>query len=207
MNNLPEQEIKKLYRRYIWVWIFAHIRFWTGSYKEIEAFIPRVGNIVDFGCGYGIFANYLGICSPKRKIIGVDTDDKKIKKAYHGLKNVSLKIGDATTMNLKKIRAVILHDVIHHLSSHRKQEIIIENCFNMLEANGELLIVEIDNYSVWKLISTRLTDFFMYKGGKVLYRYQSDLLQLLSRFFPRKNIEIIRLHNNPFPQQLYICRK
>lgn len=205
--SVAEQKTKSLYIKNIWVWVFAHIRFWTGSFRQIEQFVPKEGTIVDLGCGYGIFANYLGICSSKRKIVGVDKDDQKIKKAYHGLGNVSLKIGDATKMNFKNLDGLILHDVLHHLDSYREQESLLRKCISMLDEHGVLFVVEIDNYSFWKLALARVTDFILYKGDDVFYRFQRDMLQLLFRFFSSENIKVIRLKNNPFPQLLYICRK
>jgi len=51
--------------------IFAKIRFWDAPYIEMEKMIAKRGNIVDLGCGDGIFANFLTLKSknPTNEII------------------------------------------------------------------------------------------------------------------------------------------
>lgn len=197
----------ELYARNKWTHLFAAVRFWTGSYSEIERMVPKKGTILDLGCGYGIFANYLALASPSRKMIGIDTDRKKIKNACKGVLNTSFKVGDATKMKIKNLTAIILHDVLHHLNSYTQQEQLIKDCKNMLKRNGILIIVEVNNTPLWKLILGRATDFLMYKGQQVYYRYKKNMLKLLQNYFSRKFIYSENLQNSPYPHVVYICQK
>lgn len=205
INMKLEELCKNLYSGSLWVHFFTSIRFWTSSFVELETIVPKSGVILDLGCGYGIFSNYLALSSSKRNILGVDTDKHKIQNAYKGVKNTSFKVGDATKMNLKKIDCILLLDVLHHLNSYQDQEELIKNCREMLSKKGMLIISEVDNKPFWKLILARLTDFFMYKGDKVSYRYKKDMLKVLTQNFP--NITVNTLQNNPFPHVVYICQK
>lgn len=200
-----ERKCRELYGGNWWVSFFTSIRFWTSSFVQIEQFIPKVGKILDLGCGYGIFGNYIALSSEKRVIIGVDTDEKKIKFANRGVANTSFLIGDATKKKINNLKAITMLDVLHHLNSYEDQENLIRNCEKMLVRNGVLVISDVDNNPFWKLILARLTDFFMYKGQSVYYRYRADMVKLLKKYFG--NIKVCELKNNPFPHVLYICKK
>lgn len=203
----PEQMTKRLYGGLGWVSIFTHIRFWTGSFVELEQYIPEKGEIVDLGCGYGIFSNYLAVCSPQRVVIGVDTDRRKIVYGNRGISHVSFREGDVTKMKYKKLDAIILHDVLHHLNSKQEQEDLVKNIVTMLNRFGVAVIVEVDSNPLWKLILGRITDFILYRGSPVYYRYKKDILGLLEKYFQYGQIRVKRLRNSPFSQNVYICKK
>lgn len=201
----PEEACKSLYKNNLWVRLFTSIRFWTSSFVELEKFVPKNGTILDLGCGYGIFGNYLALSSPKRIVLGIDTDKVKIKNAYRGIKNTSFKIGDATKMKLSNFDCILLLDVLHHLKSYSAQEKLIKECNNMLAKKGVVIISEVDNNPVWKLLLGWLTDFIMYKGQPVYYRYKKDMIGVLKNSFP--TTKVVKLHKNPFPHVVYICQK
>jgi 2-polyprenyl-3-methyl-5-hydroxy-6-metoxy-1,4-benzoquinol methylase len=200
-----EEKCKKLYNTGLWVRIFTSIRFWTSSFVQIEESVPKNGKILDLGCGYGIFGNYLALSSGKRRIIGVDTDRNKVESANKNISNASFLVGDATRKKINNLNAITILDVLHHLNSYEDQEKLIESCRRMLIRGGSLIISDVNNTPFWKLILARLTDFLMYKGAPVYYRYKKDMIKMLNKHF--KNIEICDLENNPFPHVLYICRK
>lgn len=202
-----EKNCKKLYSGQGWVSLFTKIRFWTGSFVQLESLVPKKGKILDLGCGYGILANFLALSSRQRTIIAIDTDTKKIKYADRGLKNVSFNTGDATKMRLNNLDCIILHDVLHHLDSFKQQKKLIIDCKQMLNKKGILLIVEVDKEPFWKLVLGRITDFVLYKGTPVYYLYKNDMIHMLEKYFILKNIKIQKFYNNPFPQVGYICKK
>lgn len=196
-----------MYSGSAWISFFTRVRFITGSFVQLEKLVPKKGKVLDLGCGYGILSNYLALSSPKREIIGIDTDLKKIKHANRGLGNASFSIGDATKMKLENLDCIILHDVLHHLESFEKQKKLIRDCEKMLNKNGILLIVEVDKKPFWKLMLGRLTDFALYKGQPVYYLYKESMVSLLEKHFARNNIKIQKFYRNPFPQVGYICKK
>lgn len=202
-----EKQCKKLYKGNLWVNFFTEIRFWTGSFGQLEQYIPKKGKILDLGCGYGILANFLALSSSGREVMGVDTDAKKIANAEKGVSNTSFKVADATKMRIRDFDVIILHDVLHHLNSFKDQEKLIFDCKQMLKKNGILLIVDVDNKPFWKLVLGRITDFMMYSGSPVYYRYKNEMVKLLKQYFEAYNIKIDYLRNNPFPQVVYICKK
>src|SRR4030067_281563 len=153
--------------KYFYVSLFTNIRVWLNQFETIEKFIPSEGKIVDIGCGYGIFSNYLALCSDKRSIIGVDKNKRKIKYAQRGLKNTEFKSGDVTKMDLGLCAWFSLIDVLHHLESYQQQEELLKFCYDSLERKGIILIKEIDTRPRVKYIFTKFVDSVVYPFDKI----------------------------------------
>ena len=202
-----EETINKLYSGLGWVSFFTKIRFWTGSYVQLERFIPKRGTILDLGCGYGIFATYLALSSKQRRVIGMDTDKAKIRFVNRGVANVRAILGDATKTVENGLSAIVLLDVLHHLESYAQQETLIVACKKMLEKNGRLIISEVDRKPFWKLVLARATDFLLYPWEPVYYGYRVKLFPVLERHFGKSMITVHRFAHNPFPHLVYVCQK
>ena len=48
---------------------------------KVRKFIAPGARILDIGCGFGLFAAYFGQTQPKRSIVGIDPDARRIKMA------------------------------------------------------------------------------------------------------------------------------
>ena len=140
---------------------FTKIRFWDAPYIEVEKMIIKSGIITDLGCGEGIFTNFLAMSSPQRKITGIEIDQERFKKADRGLKNVSFKRGDVTTIDIPKSDDIILFHLLHHLPSYKDQEKVIKNCISSLNENGKLIIVEVDIKFSFKYLISLFVDCFL----------------------------------------------
>ena len=57
-----------LYSKDGYVYAFMRIRWWIAYFDKVTEFLPKEGRIVDLGCGYGIFANYMALASDKRDV-------------------------------------------------------------------------------------------------------------------------------------------
>lgn len=202
-----QAKIKKLYSGLGWVSFFTPIRFWTGSLVELEKSLPKKGKILDLGCGQGILANYLGLCSSQRQVVGIEIDEKKLKFANRGIANVSFVKGDITKLKLPRAKAIVIADVLHHLKSYHNQELLIKRCYDLLTKKGLLLITEVDNRPFWKLILARIIDFILYLGEPILYRYSERMMPLLKNYFSAGKIKMKKLKHNPFPHVIYLCQK
>lgn len=203
----PRDAIKKLYRGLGWVSVFTSIRFWTGSFEELERWVPKKGKILDLGCGYGIFTNYLAYTSETRDIIGVDMDAHKVSFANRGLANTTFRVGDATKVVKQSCHGIVILDVMHHLGSYQDQEVLIGKCWSMLDPGGTLLILEVSNGLWGKLLLARIIDFFLYSGQPVYYRYKQSMVNLLQSQKKLKRLHIIDLSHNPFSHVAYVCTK
>lgn len=159
-NDLVDKTIF-LYQSLRWKGLFAKIRFWDAPYIEVEKNIPKFGKIYDVGCGEGIFSNFLGIISSKRKILGVEIDKERLAFADRGLKNVIFAYGNALAFRPNNADCIILFHVLHHLSSFEDQIKVLKNCHKGLKKSGQLIIVEVDIKPTFKYFLSWVTDHFL----------------------------------------------
>jgi len=104
--------------------------------------LPRMGRIMDLGCGYGFISHMLAMTSEDRQITGVDYDCEKIEIARNGfLQNEQLRFicADVTEFQLTAQDGFLLSDVLHYLIPE-KQEQLLRNCLNNLNPGGMVLI-------------------------------------------------------------------
>jgi len=174
---------------------------------QVEKYVPKRGKILDIGCGYGIFANFLALCSNKREILGVDMDEKKVQFAERHVHNTSFQVGDANRIRVRNVGGILLLDVLHHLHSYNDQEKLIRSCRLMLKRGGKLIIVEVNDKPMWKLVAARISDALLYPGQPLHYRYERKMLPLLRQYFGENHVVIHHLAYTPFPHLLYVCQK
>lgn len=180
--NIKEakKEILRLYGGWGWPSIFTFIRlFITAPFEALEKHIPNEGFIIDLGCGYGIFANLLGLMSEKRKILGIDLDDYKMRNADKSTANVEFRVADITKTELPPADCILLVHVLHHLNSYDEQEPLLRACLDKLKQGGKLVIAEIDRKPWWKFILTQIADRILYQFRRPYYPFPEKLIPLL----------------------------
>ncbi len=171
--------VKTLYAGNGWPSLFARIRFWTAPYRALEPLIPKEGTIVDVGCGYGLFTNLLALMSPRRRMIGFDTDAGKMRYADRGVEHASFRNGDAMQLEPGEADAFLLIHVLHHLKSKEEQVTLLKNIRARLRAGGTLLVCEVDRRPFWRFILAWLTDHVLYFGDRIYYRSPKQLVTIL----------------------------
>lgn len=155
------KETIKLYSGLGWKSLFARIRFWDAPYIELEALVPREGEIIDLGCGDGMFANFLALSSAKRSVYGIELNRSRLSDAGHGVSNTKFILGDVTKASIPKAKAIVLIHVLHHLSSYNEQEELILKCRRRLKKNGKLIVAEVEPKFSIKFFVTWFTDHFL----------------------------------------------
>ena len=81
----------------------------------------KKGLIIDLGCSYGLLTNILAYFNKNRKLIGLDYNKNRIKKAFVGLKNTEYKAKDISKVSIPKVDCTFLVHVLHHVDPRRKQ--------------------------------------------------------------------------------------
>ena len=115
-------------------------------YQPFNEIIPREGEILDLGCGYGFISYMLSLTSPSRKITSVDHDEEKIRIAANGFlknKNIDFFCEDITRYSFGNKDAIILCDVLHCLPIKKQEELLL-HCFVKLNSGGMILIRDAD---------------------------------------------------------------
>src|SRR5258708_37805578 len=72
---------------------YAHVRFSILRPKLLsvmDLLLTDQGRILDVGCGFGLFAAYFGQMHPRRRIVGVDPDARRVGIARRVATSVGL---------------------------------------------------------------------------------------------------------------------
>lgn len=192
--------------------LFKLIRVWDAPYQEIEKIVPKRGEIIDLGSGDGLMANYLGIASKSRKVFGIELNKSRLVESDRGLKNVRFKVGDITKTKIRKVDAILLIHVFHHLPSYNHQVKILEACKKNLNKNGKLIVCEIIQKPLLKYLFTYLTDSLILPivfnnklfDSKIFYRKDSDWKMLFKEYGFKVKTTYPHL-GRPFSHVLYEC--
>jgi SAM-dependent methyltransferase len=181
------KEMSDIISLYPWRWngfyvtAFNRIRLWFTRFDLIEEQIPKKGKIVDIGCGYGIFANFLALRSRDRMLVGLDKNPRKVKYAFRGLKNTQFISIDINDYDFKACQAITIIDVLHHLASFREQEDLLQYCYENLEKGGVLFIKDVCFEPYSKFFLTRIVDNMLYIGDRFYFRKWEEFRDVLEK--------------------------
>lgn len=130
-NAIPQEKIK-IYARVISN--FNQIK------KHLDRYIPDSGTVLDYGCGYGIFSNYLKMKNPNLKIIGFDISTTRINEAKKSAISNEIEFTDKLqTFKFDNLKLVLLIDVLVFLK-HDEKVSLLRKIYESLEDNGIVFI-------------------------------------------------------------------
>jgi 2-polyprenyl-6-hydroxyphenyl methylase/3-demethylubiquinone-9 3-methyltransferase len=206
------REIVKTYDNWI-IRAYSQIRFVIlrqSFLEEIDQYLPRVGRILDLGCGFGLFSLYFAAQSQERNVMGIDLDRKRIQYARTsaarlGLSNVEYMVGDAAEwVTEEEFDAIYMLDLVHHLPQHYISE-FLHRIFARLRAGGVLLIKDVEDRPRWKMLFTLLLDRLMVGSEPIHYWSAPELIALLEQV----GFSVVKHRMKdflPYPHVLYVCR-
>jgi len=189
--------------------LYLKLRSFIIPFDLIEKYVPKKGNIVDIGCGYGIFANYLALKSSSRNVVGIDLVKKRISMAndiFGHLENLNFICSNITNTKLPKTDVITAIDVLHHIPTEELQNKLLKSCYSVLNDGGKLILKDLDTKPRWKYLFNFIHDYLMTKGEPVLYQNQNNVKNLLKNA-GFKLEEIIKIKNYPYAHTLYISEK
>lgn len=132
------------------------------NYQLFHEYLPKEGDILDMGCGYGFMSYMLSFSAPKRNISSLDYDEEKIEVAQHGFSrpnNLQFYHADALEFPMKTYDGIVVSDMLHYLQ-RPEQIALVEKCIRHLRPGGVLLIRDADKDLTKKHWGTRYTEFF-----------------------------------------------
>lgn len=160
---------------------YIRARWLLSPISLVEREIPAEGKIYDAGCGVGLLANLAAIYSQKRKIIGIDSSEKKIsiaKKSVGSRTNISFERGDVLNFVFQKPDVIVMCDLLHHMH-FRDQVRFLEHVYNSLSSKGMLIIQDIDKSPAHKYLFALTVDKIFNKMAKAYYRKSMQLADIL----------------------------
>jgi SAM-dependent methyltransferase len=138
------------------------------------------GRILDVGCGFGLFAAYFGQTQPRRRIVGVDPNGRRVRLARQlaadlGLREHTFVEGDVRRAPLEgPFDAAYVLDVMHHLP-YDDQPRVLEKLRALLVPGGMLLVKDITTEPRFGLMFTEALDRLMVGWREPLaYRHHRE---------------------------------
>lgn len=170
--------------------------------REIDKVLPKSGEIIDLGCGNGVIAKFIAKKS-SRKVTGIDLNKNRIPQ--FSSPNLKFIQADITKYKFDRADAVVISDVLHHLS-YANQDEVITNIYAGLRKKGVAVIKEIDASEFIRSRLSRFWDFILYPQDKILYISYRQLKTKLNKLgFKVKILRPCRFF--PGSTTLYICKK
>jgi SAM-dependent methyltransferase len=195
-------------RAYCWA------RFWILRQRfleEIGQYLPRSGEVLDVGCGFGLFSLYYAMASPQRFVRGLDLDGRRIAMAGRAaarlrLDNVVYEQGDALHFKcVGEYAAAYMLDIVHHVAPGGVMPLLtaLHRC---LAPGGRLLVKDVDTEPRYKRWFTWTLDRLMAPHTPVTYWPAARLQQALEGvgFVVHRHQMVDIL---PYPHVLYICKR
>jgi 2-polyprenyl-3-methyl-5-hydroxy-6-metoxy-1,4-benzoquinol methylase len=152
----------------------------------MDLLLTDEGRILDVGCGFGLFAGYFGQTHPRRRIVGVDPNARRIDiargvAASLGLRDHTFVVGDVRSAALTgAFDAAYVLDVMHHLPEG-DQRGVLERLRGLLVPGGMLLMKDITTEPRLGLSFTKALDRLMVGFGEPLaYRHHREWGKMLT---------------------------
>jgi 1-acyl-sn-glycerol-3-phosphate acyltransferase len=132
------------------------------NYEIYNQLMPRNGDILDLGCGYGFISYMLMFTADGRKVSAVDYDPEKIEVAENCFsKNdrIRFTVANVSDYEITPMDGFLLSDVLHYLT-YEQQENLLTKCFSNLKPGGCVLIREANAELAGRHEKSLLTEFF-----------------------------------------------
>jgi len=194
--------------------LYLRIKFRICPILRTEAYVPGTGDIVDLGCGNGLFAAIMKLGSPARSIVGIDLDARKIAEARKSLGNVphlDFRLADIATTKYPPADVYTIIDVLY-LIPVKTQNAILELCAEALTPGGTLVLKEMDQKPRWKYlwnmfqetISVKIVGFTL--GSRFHFRSREDYVKTLEGM--GFSVEVVPFHHGyAYSHILYVAKK
>ncbi|MCX6566528.1 MAG: class I SAM-dependent methyltransferase [Candidatus Aminicenantes bacterium] len=193
---------------------YLRIKFRICPILRTEAYVPDKGEIVDLGCGNGLFAAIMKLGSPARSIVGIDLDARKIaaaRKSLGNLSHVDFRLGDLAATDYPKADVYTIIDVLY-LIPVEAQNRILRMCADALQPGGTLVLKEMDKKPRWKYlwnmiqetISVKIVGFTL--GSHFHFRTREDYVETLAGL--GFTVEVVPFHRGyGYSHILFLAKK
>lgn len=174
--------------------ILERLRLLILPIRAMDKLLPAEGTIYDVGCGYGSLTRGLAEHRPRRTVVGIDLDAKKVRRAQRGRNPPNLRYEHANALEFpfKPCAGVVISDFLHHVD-FESQDQLIKLVASKLIPKGVLLIKEVARDDAILLPMSRFWDFVFYPGHDVFYRSRGEWLKIMASVgFPGESKRKVR---------------
>lgn len=176
---------------------------------EIGQYLPPSGNVLDIGCGFGLFSLYYAATGPGRLLHGLDVNARRIAIARRaatrlGLENVAYTVADARDFKGDgEFAAAYMLDIVHHVPADTVPP-LLRRLRRAIAPHGRLLVKDVDTRPAPKRWFTWALDKAMAPSAPVHYWSAENLTAVLEaagfRVYRHLMVDVL-----PYPHVLYVC--
>lgn len=163
--------------------LFVRGRLFTAPLQELARRAPEAGRIADLGCGHGLLSALLVWDHPRRHVLGVDPDPRKIDWARASVgshANARFEVGSSRTLESGAFDAIVVADVLYLLPPD-EWPAFFADCRRALVPGGKLLLKETEDDGTWRTLKCLAQEQLMVR---ILRRTRSSgSIQLMPRTF------------------------
>lgn len=178
---------------------------------EIGQYLPASGDVLDLGCGFGLFSLYYAQVLPDARFHGIDVDGRRVGIARAagrrlGLANVEYVVGDARDFRAgRQYAGAYMLDIVHHVEPAAVRPLLAE-LHAMLAPGACLLVKDVDTRPAYKRWFTHALDLLVSPGSPPHYWAAEALQEALEeagfRVIRHSMVDFL-----PYPHVLFVCRK
>ena len=100
--------------------VFLHLRWLLTPYERMAAYAPKVGKVLDVGCGHGLLAMEMALSGPHRTVLATDHDVARIElatQAGKGITNLKFEVSTGSPVADGTFDAIMMIDFLHYFMS------------------------------------------------------------------------------------------
>ena len=178
---------------------------------EIGQYLPASGEVIDVGCGFGLFSLYYATRNPALRFVGIDLNERRVEAARLAaerlaLGNVTYHVGDAVGFAPEgRLDGAYMLDIVHHIPV----DIVLplfRTLYAALNPGARLIVKDIETTPAYKCAFTFLLDKLMDWRSPVSYWNRETMMRVLREagFDVAAHAMVDYL---PYPHVLYVCSK
>jgi 2-polyprenyl-3-methyl-5-hydroxy-6-metoxy-1,4-benzoquinol methylase len=128
------------------------IRWLSCPFPPVVDVLPPAGEVLEVGCGHGLFSTYVACRLPGVRVHGVDIDEHKIAVARSSVTagaRVGFGVAESGVLPAGPWDAVVLVDVLY-LLDEPGQRALLASCAAVLAPGGVLVVKDMATRPRWK---------------------------------------------------------
>ena len=194
--------------------VYSRLRFLIlrqNFLDEIGRHLPRRGDVLDLGCGFGLFGLYYALTQPGRRVLGVDVNSRRIDMVRACAARLGVENAEFVAQNALEWRGdrsfdgIYMLDLIHHLPQDQVPD-FLRRVRDLLRPGAVLVLKDVADRPRYKQLFTLVLDRLMIGWAPVYYWPPARLSDLLQRI--GFEVSCHRLNDIlPYPHVVYVCTR
>lgn len=172
--------------------VYSVVRLQICPFEPLAAFVPPRGRLLDVGCGYGIWLNYLALRYPDLQMIGIDIDSRKLNGARRSRDpRLVFQHAPLDAFPAQSFDCITFVDVLYLMDLDTRHK-LLSLAARALVPGGTLLVKEMDNHPRWKAAWNAMQETL---AVRVLHLTRGERIEFISARQQAEMLDAVGLQN------------